>query len=237
MNDKIVVISNTNKIICDKINSLGYKIVYSQNLSEFISYEQQHADMQCIQVEDTIFVLQNCNQLIKQLQSITNKVVVSSGFAYGKYPDNILLNAKIIGKNLIGKIDFLDKKLVDYCIKNGYKLINVNQGYSGCSILKVTDSAIITSDESIYKALQNTDIDVLKISQSGITLSDAKMGEQGFIGGASVNLNNSILFFGDIRKHEDYSKIKEFCECRNISIMKIDDFNLTDIGGAILLKN
>ncbi|MBQ8538016.1 MAG: hypothetical protein IJ433_00010 [Ruminococcus sp.] len=236
MNDKHILISDKNKTICDTLKSLGYKLIYTECVDEFISYEQNHADMQCIQVEDTVFILSNCKKLNNQLKTITKNLIETESLAHGKYPHNVLLNAKVIGKNLIGKIDYLDKKLVNYCVDKGYNLINVKQGYSGCSILKITDNAVITTDESIYKALQNTEIEVLKISQNGIELLGSKRGEQGLIGGASINLGESILFFGDISKHEDYENIVKFCNSKNISINYIKDMNLTDIGSGVLLN-
>ena len=232
-----MLFSKKNKRICDKLHSLGYKLIYTECVDGFISYEQNHADMQCICVEDTIFVLKNCCKLRKLLENYTSNIVTTKNIADGEYPNNILLNAKIIGKNLVGKIDNLDSTLIHFCTARGYKLINVKQGYSGCSILKVTENAVITTDNSIYRALSNTDIDVLKISQNGISLFGAKRGEQGLIGGASTNLGDSILFFGDITKHENYAEIKNFCKERNISIEYIDDLELTDRGGGILLNN
>ena len=236
MNNKYIVISDKNKKISDTLKSLGYKLIYTESVDEFICYERNHADMQCIQVEDKIFVLSNCKKLKSQLESITKKVIYTERKALGKYPHNILLNAKIIGKNLIGKIDSVDANLVDYCIENGYNLINTQQGYSGCSILKVSDKAVITTDESIYRALQNSDIEVLKISQNNIELFGSKRGEQGLIGGASINLGDTVLFFGDIRKHEDYTKISKFCNKHNIKIDYIEDMNLTDVGSGVLLN-
>ncbi len=236
MNDKLILISDKCKPICDKLSSLGYRLIYTECVDELISYEQKHADMQCICVEDAVFILKNCSNLKNELQKFTSDIITTEKTANGKYPDNILLNAKIIGKNLIGKKDALDSHLLSFCTERGYNLINVKQGYSGCSILKVTENAVITTDESIYKAISNTDIDVLKISQNGISLYGAKRGEQGLIGGASINLGNSILFFGNIRNHEDYEKIVNFCSKRNISIEFIGDMELTDTGGGVLLN-
>lgn len=235
MNSKFIIISAKNKIICDKLISLGYKLICTDCVDEFISYEQNHADMQCITIDDTLFILDNCTVLKNRLKNYTSNIIVTNKKADGKYPNNVLLNAKIIGNYLVGKIDALDSKLVDFCIKRGYTPINVKQGYSGCSTLKLTENAVITSDESIYRTLLNTDIDVLKISQNGIVLDGSKRGEQGLIGGASINLGDTILFFGDITKREDYEKIAGFCHKHMVSIDYIADIPLTDIGSGILL--
>ena len=234
--NKTLIISNAEPTVCDKLTKLGYKLIYTECVDGFISYEQKHADMQCIVVENKVFVLSQCNDLYNKLIDQNFDVIKTEKPAGAKYPKNILLNAKIVGKNLIGKIDSLDKGLVNFCIGNGYNLIDVNQGYAACSILKVADNAIITSDESIYKALKNSEIDVLKICSGYIKLAGAKREEDGFIGGASVNLGDSVLFFGDIKKHPDYKSIVEFCLNKGVNVILIEKTPLTDIGGAVLLN-
>ena len=236
MNKIIVIISDKNNIICDKLNSMGFKLIYTECVDGFISYEQNHADIQCICVKDTVFVLKNCGNLKNELQRFTSKIITTQSKAEGTYPNNILLNAKIIGKNIIGKIDALDIRLIEFCKELGYNFIDVKQGYSGCSILKITDNAVITTDENIYRTLSNSEIDVLKISQEDISLYGSKRGEQGLIGGASINLGDKILFFGDIRKHADFENIKAFCNKSNIKFEYIENMELTDIGGGILLN-
>ena len=204
MNNKYVVVSDRCIEVCDKLKNMSYKLIHTECVDGFISYEKKHADMQCIALDNNVvFVLSQCKSLANTLENLGFDVRLTSKKASGKYPDNIILNAKVVGKHLIGKIASLDKNLVEYCINNGYELIDVNQGYSACSCLKVNENAIITADNSIYKALIKTDIDVLKISSGNIRLIDSKREEEGFIGGASVNLGDSILFFGDIRKHPD----------------------------------
>lgn len=238
MSNKYAIVSNCCPAICDKLSGLGYKLIYTQSVDGFISYEQKHADMQCIAFSDTVFILKECVDLKERLKAFGFNVNCTENYASSKYPKNIVLNAKIVGNHLIGNIKCLDEKLLRYCTDNGYSLIDVRQGYAACSIAKVTDNAIITTDESIYRALNNTEIDVLKISNDNIELCGAKMGESGFIGGASALLeDNNLLFFGDIEKHPDYNLIEDFCNQEGVNILKINNMQLTDIGGTILLKN
>lgn len=234
---KYAILSDCCDRICDKLSSLGYKLIYTQCVDGFISYEQKHADMQCIVVNDSVFVLKECDYLYQKLVDLCCKVVFAYKVISSEYPHNIALNAKIIGKYLIGNLKYLDINLLDFCVDNGYELIDVKQGYTACSIAKVTDNAIITADESICRALANTEIEVLKITNQNIILCGAKRGESGFIGGASVLLDeHNMLFFGDIEKHPDYQKIRDFCNSKGVKIHKIDEIDLTDIGGVILLN-
>lgn len=236
--NKYAIISRKVPKICDKLSEFGYKLIYSETVDGFISYEQNHADMQCIAVDNKVFVLKECTKLGNELSKLGFNVAFTKKDANGSYPDNILLNAKIIGKTIIGKLNKLDKGLIDYCKNNGFSLSDTNQGYTACSILKVNDNSAITADESIYKSLKNCDIDVLKIREGHIKLCGAGENTYGFIGGASATLdNNNILFFGDIINHPDCNAIIDFCESRNVSVHSISDIELTDIGGAILLNN
>lgn len=235
--NKIAVISNAVPLITEKFTDLGFKLIYTDAVDEFISYEQKHADMQCLVVDDKVFVLSLCDNLFNKLKKLGYKVIKTQNKYSGTYPNNILLNAKIVGKYLIGKIKNLDTGLLEYCKNHNYIPINVKQGYSACSMLKVTDNAIITADNSIYKTLKYTDIDVLKISEGNIRLYGAEEDTYGFIGGASAKIdNNTVVFFGDIRKHPDYLSIVKFCSEREVNIEYIKDMQLIDIGSGILLN-
>ena len=125
------------------------------------------------------------------------------------------------------------KEILQYCRENNIETVNVNQGYTRCSALVVNDKAVITADKSIEKGMKNNGVEVLLISAGNIVLEGF---DYGFIGGASFSDNNTIYFFGDITKHLDYYKIKEFTSKHN-SIIEIlcKTQPLTDIGGAVLI--
>ena len=94
----------------------------------------------------------------------------------------------------------------------------------------MSDNAVITDDESIYKALCLNGVDTLLISKGDIVLNGHNYG---FIGGASYKISESkVLFFGDITKHRDYKKIADFIEKHGCEIIFLD-FPLTDFGGII----
>lgn len=236
--NKIAVVSLDIPEICSALKQFGFKLIYTESVDGFISYEKKHADMQCLSVDSKLFVLSQCEILGQELINSGFDVTYTSKLASGDYPNNILLNAQIVGKTVIGKINSLDIKLVDYLKKNDFSIVNVNQGYTACSCVKVDNNSIITADNSIYNALTNTNIDVLKIEEGNIVLHGAEDRTHGFIGGASTLIDeNNLLFFGDIKKHPDYNRIKSFCESKNVSIHSINNIPLTDIGGAILLNN
>lgn len=236
MNNKIAVISNVIPEICHKLESLGYTTIYTQNVDEFITYEQLHADMQCIKIGNKVFVLSGCKKLGNQLLAKGADVEYTKDFYTGKYPGNIKLNALILGKKIIARTDCLDKSVIDFCEHNNYHFIKVKQGYSACSCVKVDDNSIITADKNIYETCVKLGIDVLKINEGYIKLHGAGENTYGFIGGASVNLGDTILFFGDISKHPDYDRINEFCAEKCLNIDYIKDIELTDIGSSTIFN-
>ncbi len=235
--NKIAIISDSEPFICEKFIELGYKLIYTEEVDGFISYEKKHADMQCIKLKDKLVLLSCCKNLTQTLAKFGVKTVYTTRDFNEKYPNNVLLNAKILDKNVLGKTDFLDNTLLEYCKTHRLNLINVNQGYAACSCLKINDNSLITADPSISNALKNTDINVLRIREGYIKLSGAEENTFGFIGGASANLDDgSVLFFGDIREHPDYQKIAGFCNNNKIKIRFIENHPLTDIGSAVLLN-
>ena len=216
----------------DRLRSLGYEIIPSETVRDFISYEQDHADMQCLILDDTAFVLRCCSSLAKALKSAYNVVLCADGIGHD-YPQNVPLNAAQVGKTIICRTDSLDDLVKEYCYSHDYELIHVRQGYAKCSCAVVSDNAIITADPGICKALQGTKIDVLKIGQGRIRLDGA---DYGFIGGASGydKKNHTLYFTGDIRKHPDHERIDEFCRKHETEIISLGGDDLTDIGGIII---
>ena len=137
------------------------------------------------------------------------------------YPYDIAYNVLIYKNVAFGKVDYIDQVVKDELLKRKIKLINVNQGYAKCAS-SVCDEGIITADESIYSVVKACGINTLKITPGFVELAGY---DYGFIGGTSGIVDGVLNFFGDVSKHPDFSKIKEFCK-----FSYIPDFPLTDIG-------
>ena len=214
-----------------RLSDFGYEVIPSETVSCFIGYEQQHADMQCLILNDTAFVLNCCKSLANALKSAYNVVLCADDIG-GEYPQNVALNAAVLGKNLICRVDSLDDKVKAYCKANGFTLINVKQGYAKCSCAVVSDNAVITEDVGIYRTLSKTDIEVLLIGKGSVNLEGA---DCGFIGGATGydRSNNTLYFCGDICEHPDFDKIKGFCDQHGTKIECLSDSQLLDIGGIL----
>ena len=216
-----------------ELKKMGHRIISSDTISIFPKPEQQHADMQILPIDNHIFILNECSDLKEKLREKT--FTLCENLAGYKYPENILLNFLYINGKLYGKKSAIDSALQRYCNDNHIGIINANQGYARCSTLVINESAVITSDRSIEKALKNNGVDVLFISSGSILLEGF---DYGFIGGASGKLNeNTIIFFGNVKKHPDHTKIKDFCDKYNMRIKIIsEEMPLTDIGGIVKVE-
>lgn len=117
------------------------------------------------------------------------------------------------------------------------KKVNVKQGYSNCSICKINDSACITSDEGIFKALLKENIDVLLIKTKSIKLLNGENYSKmnGFIGGATCIINNKFIIFGDINNLEEYNKnlVIKFIEKYGMELIDFPGKEIIDYGSVI----
>lgn len=189
-----------------------------------------HADMAVLYLGDgNIVVDKNQKELVDALGGLNMNVFLTQKSVSGEYPDDVLLNFAFCDKYIIGNFAYCDVAVS--AMLDGYNKIQVRQGYCKCSVLIVSDKAIITDDVGIHKNALKNDIDSLLIDKGDIALDGHSYG---FIGGASCKISDdTVLFFGDIKRHRDFKKIREFIFKHGKSYDCTDDNELRDIGGII----
>lgn len=215
-----------------KLNELGIntKIIPSSTfLPEPVN---SHADLQILHMGNNVIFCQNehlcTGELFKDFKiHIINEKVGNS------YPDDVRLNCAIIGNNIICSRKTISYDVIEYAESTGLNIINVNQGYSKCSICVINENAIITDDESIFTAAGNFFNDVMLISKGSIGL---KGYDYGFIGGCCGKIDkDKIVFNGRIESHKDYKKIIDMFQKYNVKCIELCDSPLIDIGGILPL--
>ena len=226
-----VVLTDRAPQFAARLRELGYHVIPSERVGCLIPYEQDHADMQCLILDNTAFVLSSCQRLAAALKE-RYRVILCADDIERDYPRNIALNAAVLGKTIVCRTDALDHRVKAYSEAHGYRLLNVRQGYAKCSCSIVSDNALITADHSIVRTLKEEKIDVLQIGQGRVRLTGA---DCGFIGGASgYDRDQQTLYFsGNIRRHPDYARIKAFCDKHHTAIVSLTEDTLTDIGGML----
>lgn len=210
------------------------KYIFTEKNTNLYSEVNSHPDMLCVNLGEVSIMepetYWKLKDRVKNLRCLSGDKKLNS-----KYPFDILYNCCKIGDKLFGKINYLDDKILEYCKKEKIRLIDVNQGYTKCSILKLNDEAVITSDISIYNKLTEfSDIKSLYVNNSGIYLSDRYTG---FIGGASGVIDDTCYFFGDYKKIQNHEVIEEFILSEGLKIKNFipNEKKLYDLGGIVRL--
>lgn len=215
----------------NRLKKRGFTIIPSEIIPCKMPYERNHADLQCLILNDTAFVLSRCQQISNALSD--DHDVISCGDTFsGEYPDNVCLNAVLLDHTLLCREPSLDKNVKEYCAEHGYELLHVNQGYTKCSCTVIADNAVITADIGISRVQKARNMDVLTIGQGSIRLDGA---EYGFIGGAGGYHQTSKTWYvcGDIKYLPEYESIKYFCKKHHTNIVCLTDEPPVDIGGIL----
>ena len=208
------------------LKKIGFKIFKINPLE--VTYESinKHPDIFIFVTNKNIIASPKMYKVLKKDDLISNYLVKGNSLVKEKYPENISYNVFQLKEYAIHNTKYTDSKIKEIVNK---KWIDVNQGYSNCSCLRVDDNSFITSDKGIYEKVKEYNIDCLLIRPGYINLKGL---DYGFIGGTGFRYNNEIIFYGDISKHPDYEKIKEFINSKGLFI-KSFDFYLEDIGSVI----
>ena len=149
------------------------------------------------------------------------------------YPKDVGLNALTIGGALFCRVASASKMLIDQATKAGLKIVNVNQGYPACTVLKLNENAAITADEGMARALEQNGIRVTKITQGHVSLPPH---EYGFIGGAGAVNGDKLYLFGDPKTHPDYEKIENAARSEGLTVVSLDFGIIRDLGGILFIE-
>ncbi|HHQ5600212.1 TPA: DUF6873 family GME fold protein [Clostridioides difficile] len=208
------------------------KTIECKELYESIKY---HPDICiCNLGKGDIIVAPNVyNQYKELLSRYKFNIIKGEANLLNRYPYDIPYNIAIVGDYAIHSFKYTDKAILDYIENNKLKKINIEQGYSKCSICIVDRTSIITSDKGIWKSMKNTEIECLLIEKGHINLFEMNYG---FIGGCTGLISkDKLAFCGDVKKHPDYERIKSFVESKNKEIVTLSCENLLDIGSIVPL--
>lgn len=182
--------------------------------------------------DDTLFVAKEMEHYIEKLRCYCKNIIILEKTLSNIYPNDVPLNCVRIGRNFICNKKTVSKKILEHMKAKNCRVIDVKQGYTKCSVLPVTDDALITDDNSIAPECRRHGIDVLLISKGEIALAGY---DYGFIGGAGGKISaDTVLFNGDITRHSDFDVINKFLNKYSITFYGTDDM-LTDIGSILPL--
>jgi hypothetical protein len=217
--------------MADSLSKYGFNVIFSEELNSLYEFENRHADIQCLKINDTIFLQRDSAILKSKLKELGYNVITTYKSLDKKYPNNVLLNGVYINNKFFCKDSAIDEAVRDYCNSKNIEIINVNQGYTKCSTA-VIDDKFITADKGIFNTLTESGVEGLLIKSGSIDLQGV---DYGFIGGCCFSYGDNVYFTGDISLHPDYKIIKDFCEKLNKNIVCLSNNRLYDIGGFVVI--
>ncbi len=172
--------------------------------------------------------------LIDSIARESNLGLILSDEEIGKkYPRDAIFNACIVGDRLICNTNFVSKHIIELANKNNAQIIHVNQGYTKCSTLVVSNNDIVTADRGIHKAAQRNGINSLLIGAGNVSLEPY---DYGFIGGATGLAEGKIYFCGGLDTHPDREKLLEFISLCGKKRVFLSFPELCDTGSILFIE-
>ena len=231
----VIVDGRVSSKTLETLNSLNLNIIPTIQCKEVSGPISYHPDIVLHPVNhNTLVVAPNVFDYYKEKLGGRGMEIIKGETKLSKdYPGDIAYNVGRIGNLAIHNFKYTDEKL-KYCLrKENLEFINVNQGYTKCSMAITGDKSIITADYPIYKKLTNLGVDVLLIQAGSIKLEGYPYG---FIGGTCGNLSKeTIMFSGSLNRHPDEEKILNFLKKCNKKAIYLSDEKVIDIGTIISL--
>ncbi|MEE0867100.1 MAG: hypothetical protein UIL37_02215 [Clostridia bacterium] len=196
---------------------------------------RRHADLGiCIISEKTaVCPPDTCAYYNNVLSRYGYRIIEGKKSIGSNYPKDCAYNVGIVGKRCFMKKSACDSILLEELIKAGMEIVNVNQGYSKCSLCALDENTIITADESIKKAAEGLGMKVFFTSNKGIVLEGF---QNGFIGGCLGKLDaKTLLSHGNLSMLEEGNTLLKNLNKNGFEVKSIKEGDVIDIGSVIPL--
>ena len=239
MDKYIVIDSKMRNVEKEYLKSLGYRVINIQT-SKNVYYEiSSHVDIFGCKIKDKIVVEPSVYSYLKEEKYDLENVICGKNKVGLKYPLDVLYNVCCIGENVIHNFKYTDEKILEIIQNEKLNMININQGYSNCSIAVIDDKSVVVTDKKIAEKLIENDIDVLLLEENldiKLLKNDGKYSKMnGFIGGCMARIENKIIIFGDISKIDRDNKIQKFIQSRNLELVSFKGVDVVDYGGILII--
>lgn len=141
------------------------------------------------------------------------------------YPETALYNACITSTHIIHNLNYTDTSITGFL--KGHQTIHVNQGYTRCNLLPLSNNSFITSDTGISTSLQQLALKTLLINPGNITLKGFK---NGFFGGCCGIQKNKLFINGSLKHLSEFKHINTFMSNIPLNIIELTSDLPNDIG-------
>jgi len=190
--------------------------------------ERYHADLQCFAPDEkTVIVTPDLYEYYQACLKETDVTVLSGKTqSDGHYPSRIAYNVAKVGNTAFCLEKALDGRIREELEKRNVSICNVSQGYAACSVVGVSENALITSDKSIAKAAESGGFDCLYLSPEEILLPGF---DHGFIGGCVSKIRPNLFAVSGSQLPNSFLA---FFEKHGATLLSVSG-QLYDFGGSI----
>lgn len=191
-----------------------------------------HPDIFFCQGPDRLIVAPNLPEHFVRKLIRDSISFISGEFPVGaKYPQTSIYNAVATEKYIIHHFHQTDP-VITRTFKD-LTPVHVDQGYCRCNLLALKDDHFITSDEGIHQVLEQSTINVLKVTTQGILLEGFS---HGFFGGCCGIYEDKVFITGNLKRYEDGKKVEGFLMDLGYEVVELYDGPLIDGGGIFFIS-
>lgn len=225
-----------NEKTIDKIRSLeAFKrhILFQMPINTAVDPRvADHTDLSLF-VSDAVYVAPNIyGSFVERLDEMRHdvKIICGTKALNKEYPHNIAYNAVKLKKHFFHKLKHTETKILENI---NCDTIEVNQGYTRCSTMVLTDGAVITEDAGLAHNYRAYGYEVLVIEKGHIVLPGF---HYGFFGGTGGVIEDALVLNGALKYHPDEIAIKNFVHGLGLRIVELHDGPLIDCGSILYLS-
>ena len=218
---------------------MGYQLIEIPRSNKVYEEISSHVDIFIAKIGNSLIIEPGFyDWFVEQVKGfkIKTNIIKGDSIVQAQYPMDISYNVCIIGDYAIHNFKYTSKKIMELLYSLEYKLINVKQGYTNCSIAVIDDNSLIVSDNGLYKELSKYDFDILLIENEldiKLLSDSGYSNKHGFIGGCISRMGNNIIIFGDLAKIDKNNLIRNFILKKNLKIIEFKTLDVIDYGGII----
>ncbi|MEI6123870.1 MAG: DUF6873 family GME fold protein [Bacteroidota bacterium] len=164
---------------------------------------------------------------------IENKVPFSFGYKPlgGEFPETVYYNAVSTEKYLIHNVKYTDKKILE--ASESKTTIAVEQAYTRCNLMALSETHFITSDKSIELTLLKNELKVCYVHPKQILLNGFS---NGFFGGCCGLYQNQLFLNGSIKHLSEIKPLIKFIRSANVRLVELYDGPLLDSGSIFFVN-
>lgn len=226
----------------ETLKKLGYTLIQIPRCNLVYPEISSHVDIFCCKIKENLIIEKSIYnelfyEIIQSNKENFSKLLSGENSVGSNYPHDILYNVCVVGDFVIHNFKYTDNEILRQIEKLGLKKININQGYSKCSIAVIDENSVIVTDKSIAKILKKKGIETLCIEDKKniklLNKDNIYSNMNGFIGGCITRIDNFVFISGDLEKIDEDNKVRNFIESKNLKILDFKDLDVIDYGGIV----